>query len=150
MTSKRAVEEFVAQESLAVVGASRSGKGFGNAALRELAANGYRVHPVHPAAGLLQGLPCSRDLAALPEPVGGVLVVVPPEQAESVVREAAAAGIKRVWMQQGSSSPRALATCAQHGIEVVHGECILMFLRRGPAIHRFHRGLRRLFGRLPR
>jgi uncharacterized protein len=150
MIAKRVVDEFVAQEALAVVGVSRSGKGFGNAAVAELVANGYRVHPVHPEAGSVQGLPCARDLASLSEAVGGLLVVVPPERTEQVVREAAAAGIRRVWMQQGSSSPAAIAYCAEHGIEAVHGECILMYLRRGPAIHRFHRGLRRLLGRLPR
>ena len=150
MIAKRLVDEFVAQEALAVVGVSRSGKGFGNAALRELVANGYRVHPVHPAAESVQGLPCAPDLASVREPVGGVLVVVPPEQTERVVREAAAAGIRRVWMQQGSSSPAAVAYCADHGVDAVHGECILMHLRSGPAIHRFHRGLRRLLGRLPR
>ena len=149
MIAKRLVDEFVAQEALAVVGVSRSGKGFGNAALRELAANGYRVHPVHPEAGSLQGLTCARDLASLSEPVGGVLIVVPPERTELLVREASAAGIRRVWMQQGSSSPAAIAYCAEHGIDAVHGECILMYLRRGAAIHRVHRGLRRLFGRLP-
>ena len=150
MIAKRLVEEFVAQEALALVGVSRSGKGFGNAALGELAANGYRVHPVHPSAEAVQGLACAPDLASVSEPVGGVVVVVPPEQTEKVVCEAAAAGIRRVWMQQGSESPAAIAYCAANGIDAVHGECILMYLRRGPAIHRFHRGLRRLFGRLPR
>ena len=149
MTSKRAVDEFMAQETLAVVGVSRSGKGFGNAALRELRANGFRLFPVHPNAVEVQGLPCSPDLKSLPEPVGGVLIVVPPEQTEGVVRDAAAAGIPRVWMQQGSSSPEALQVCAETGIQAVYGECILMFLAKGPAFHRFHRGLRRLFGRLP-
>ncbi len=150
MTSKRAVDDFLAQECLAVVGVSRSGKGFGNATFRELQANGYRVIPVHPDASAIQGVPCSRTLAALPEPAGGVVIVVPPDQTEIVVRDAATAGIRRVWMQHGSSSPRALRFCAENGIDAVHGECILMFLRAGPAIHRFHRGLKRLLGRLPR
>ena len=149
MIAKRLVDEFVAQEALAVVGVSRSGKGFGNAAVKELLANGYRVHPVHPQAERVQGVACARDLASLPEPVGGALLVVPPAQTETVVREAAAAGIRRVWMQQGSESPAAVAWCAEHGVEAVHGECILMFLRRPGGIHRFHRALRRLFGRLP-
>lgn len=150
MTSKRAVDDFLAQRCLAVVGVSRSGRGFGNAALSELRANGYRVLPVHPTAESVQGVPCSRTLAALPEPAGGVVIVVPPDQTEIVVREAATAGIPRVWMQQGSSSPRALRFCAENGIDAVHGECILMFLQKGSAIHRFHRGLKRLLGRLPR
>jgi hypothetical protein len=56
MTSRRAVDGSVAQESLALVGVSRSGRGFGNSALRDLRAAGCRVRPVHPGAGEVQGL----------------------------------------------------------------------------------------------
>jgi hypothetical protein len=45
MTSRRAVDELTAQESLAVVGVARSGTGFGNAAVREVRANGRRLGP---------------------------------------------------------------------------------------------------------
>ena len=150
MIARRLVDEFVAQEALAVVGVSRDGRGFGNAVVKELVANGYRVHPVHPQAERLQGLPCARDLASLPERVGGVVVVVPPAQTERVVQEAAAAGIRRVWLQQGAESPAAIAWCAENGVDAVHGECILMFLERAGGIHRLHRTLRRWLGRLPR
>lgn len=150
MTSKQAVDGFLAQKSLAVVGVSSSGNGFGAAAVRELRTNGYRVFPVHPTAKELDGQPCYASLGALPEAVGGVLTVVPPAQTDVVVREAAAAGIRRVWMQQGSASKDAVAFCREKGIETVHGECILMFLAKGPALHRLHRGLWRLFGKLPR
>jgi predicted CoA-binding protein len=149
MTSRAAVDNFLASKSLAIVGVSRSGKGFGNMAVRELQSNGYRVFSVHPTPEAVRGLPCFPDLASLPEPVGGLLIVVPPDQTERVVREAAAAGIRRVWMQQGSSSPEALRLCAESGIEAVHGECILMFLRQGPKIHRFHHWLWGVIGRLP-
>lgn len=149
MTSRAAVDDFLASKSLAIVGVSRSGKGFGNMAVRELQSNGYRVFPVHPTPEAVRGLPCFPDLSSLPEPVGGLLIVVPPEQTERVVREAAAAGIRRVWMQQGSSSQEALRLCAKGGIEAVHGECILMFLRQGPKVHRFHHWLWGVLGRLP-
>ncbi len=43
-------------------------------------------------------------LKSLPAPVDGVLIVVPPAQTEQVVREAAEAGIHRVWMQPGADS----------------------------------------------
>jgi predicted CoA-binding protein len=150
MTSKAAVDDFLEQKDLALVGVSRGGKKFGNAALRELTANGYRVFPVHPEAETVQGVRCYPNLRELPELVGGLLIVVPPDQTEVVVREAAAASIRRVWMQLGSSSPNAIQFCAENRIEAVHGECILMFLRRGPALHRFHHWLWGLLGKLPR
>lgn len=66
-----------------------------------------------------------------------------------VLREALATGVRRVWMQQGASSPAAVAFCATHGIAAVHGHRILMFLPTGYAIHRFHRWLWHVLGRLP-
>ncbi len=150
MTSKVAVDEFLSRKTFALVGASRGGKKFGNAVLRGLKENGYRVIPVHPVAGTLEGLPCSPSLAALAAPVDGVVAVVPPAETEKVVREAHAAGIRRVWMQQGAESAVAVRFCAENGMTPIHGECLLMFLRRGSGIHRFHRFLNGLFGKLPR
>lgn len=149
-TSLQAIQDFLAQSSLAIVGVSRSGKKFGNSALRELVVNGYRLFPVHPTASVIGGLTCYPSLKALPEPVGGLVMVVPPHQTELLLQEAADVGISRVWMQQGSSSEAAVAFCADHGITEVHGQCILMFLKKGPAIHRFHHRLWRVFGLLPR
>ena len=66
MTSKDVVDGFVAQESLALVGASRGGKKFGNTVLRELAGKGYRMSVVHPEASEIDGVPCCRSVAELP------------------------------------------------------------------------------------
>jgi hypothetical protein len=149
MTSKQAVEEFIGLPAMAIVGVSRGGKKFGNIAYRELKSKGYRLHIVHPEAETIEGAPCFRSLADLPEPVGGVLVVVPPNQAEETVRQAAAAGIRRVWLQQGAESPDAVRLCEENGMSHVEGECILMFARpRFP--HLAHRWVWGWLGRLPR
>jgi len=149
MTSKAAVDDFLAQRTLAVVGVSRSGKRYGNMAYKELKAKGYRLFAVHPSAEQIGGERCYPSLEALPEPVGGLLVVVPPAQAERVVREAAAAGIRRVWLQQGAESEDSIRFCQGKGISVVHGECILMFAEPAAFYHRMHRWVRRLLGKLP-
>jgi hypothetical protein len=150
MTSKAAVADFVSQRKLAVVGISRKKMKFGNLAFRELKRKGYKLFPVHPHAEQLEGERCSASLAALPEPVEGVLVIVPPAQAAQVVREAAAAGIRRVWLQQGAGSPAAIRFCEENGISVVHGECILMFAQPAAWYHRAHRWVWGLLGKLPR
>ncbi len=145
---KAEIDDFLVQRTLAVVGVSRGGKKFGNAASRELRSKGYRVIPVHPEAESIAGERCYPSLKELPEPVGGLLVVVPPVQTEQVVREAAEAGIRRVWLQQGAESAAAIKYCQEHGMSVVHGECILMFA--APAgVHKLHRWLWKLFGKLP-
>lgn len=150
MTSRAAVEDFVAQRKLAVVGVSRSGKKFGNWAFRELRSKGYQLFPIHPSAETIEGDRAYPRLTALPEPVDGVLIVVPPVETEKVVRDAAAAGIRRVWMQQGAQSPEAIRFCEENGISAVHGECILMFAPKPAWLHRAHHWVWKILGKLPR
>jgi predicted CoA-binding protein len=150
MTSTAAaIESFVSEPALALVGASRSSRKFGNLAMRELGAKGYRVYPIHPSAPSIDGVTCYRRFADLPERVNAVLIVVPPKQAVAVIREAAAAGIEHVWLQQGAESPEAETLCRGLGLEAVTGECILMFTH-PTGVHKAHRWLRGMFGGLPR
>ena len=149
MVTRTAVEDFVAQRKLALVGVSRGGKKFGNLALKALKEKGYRVFPVHPHAEQIEGERCYPSLLALPEQVEAALIVVPPAETERVVREAAAAGIKRVWLQQGAESQDAIRFCEEHGLEVIPGECVLMFAQPVKSVHRCHRWLWKTLGRLP-
>ncbi|MCL5256677.1 MAG: CoA-binding protein [Chloroflexi bacterium] len=139
MTARSAADDFLSQRSLAVVGASRSGKKFGNIVYRNLRSKGYEVFPVNPNTDELEGDRCYPDLHSLPVQVGGVVVVVPPKETEKVIREAAAAGIHRVWMQQGAEYEEAIRYCEENGIVEVHGECVMMFSGAFP--HSAHRSV---------
>ncbi len=150
MSSRALISEFLSQRKLALVGVSRSGKKFGNAVLRELKTRGYEIYPVHRQATTIDGQSCWPSILELPESVGGLIVAVPPRETEAVVRDAARAGIARVWMQQGAESAEAIAYCEKNGIQVVHGECILMFAEPAAFIHRAHRWFRGVFGSLPK
>jgi uncharacterized protein len=149
-TSGASIGQFVAGKTLVMVGVSATGKGFGNAAYTELKKRGYRVLPVHPTAPAIQGDPCWPSVAELPERVERLLVCVKPDRADAVVREAAAAGVRQVWFQQGAESAAALEACAQLGVEAVRGQCILMFAEPVASFHKFHRFVWKLIGRLPR
>jgi uncharacterized protein len=142
MTTQSSVQDFLSQPVLAVVGASRDPKKFGNSIYRELKAKGHHVLPVNPHAETVDGDPCYPNLAALPEKPGGIIVVVPPAETEKIVREASAAKITRVWLQRGSESPDAIAYCAANGIQVISGECILMFAEPAAFYHKIHKFFR--------
>ena len=148
MTTQASVEGFLAAETLAVAGVSRSGSGFGNSVLKDLTAKGYEIHPVHPEVDEVGGVRCYRSIADLPREVGGLVLVVPPDQSEKLVRQAKDSGINRVWMQQGAESAEAIRYCKENGIDAVHGECIMMFAR-PTGVHRLHRWLNGVFGKLP-
>jgi len=143
------VHEFLSQRTLALAGVSRSGKKFGNAILKSLKQNGYSVFPIHPVAEAIEGEKCYASLGILPEKVGGLIICLPSVQTEIVLHQALAAGINRVWLQQGSESYAALRFCEHHGISVVHGQCILMFVEPVGSIHGFHRWVWRLIGKYP-
>jgi predicted CoA-binding protein len=150
LSSKATVEAFLAQPALAVVGVSRNGKKFGNRIYEDLRRKGYRTFAVNPNADLIGDDPCYPNLTALPERIGGVVFVVPPEETEKAVKEVADLGIRRVWMQQGSESQNAIRFCEQNDINVVAGECILMFAKPVESIHRLHHWIWRILGKLPK
>jgi predicted CoA-binding protein len=150
MTSQATVDDFLAQEKLAIVGVSRKRMKFGSIVYRELAKRGYQAYGVNPSLDTIEGQPCYSDLGSLPEKVDGAVLVVPRQVTERVVEDAVRVSVSRIWMQQGSESPTAIRKCEEHGIRVVHGECILMFAEPVTSIHRVHRWLWRLLGKLPK
>ncbi len=149
MTTKAEITEFLNQKTLAFVGISRSPHQFANAAFRALQKAGYRLFPVHCQMDTFEGVPCYRRLVDIPEPVGGLVAMVAPGRAETLVDEAAAAGIRRIWFQQQGANEEAVRACATLGISAVHDQCILMFVPGTAFPHRMHRGILKLFRRLP-
>jgi len=144
----RAIEEFISKKRIAVVGVSRNPGKFGNSVLAELTTRGYEVYPVHPRAEEIGGVRCHPSLTALQGTVDAAVVCIPRAAVESVLREAAAIGLKNVWIQQGAESPAAVALGQALGLSVVAGKCILMYAPPVGGFHGFHRTVNRLFGRL--
>jgi hypothetical protein len=150
MNTKEEIQDFLAQKTLALAGMSREEKSFSASVSRELKAKGYRVLPVNPNAAAIGGETCYPSLSALPEKVGGVLVMTRPEHSEAIVREAASQGIRRIWLQQGAQSEAALAVCLEKGLNAVSGKCVMMFAEPVGSFHSVHRWFARVFGQLPR
>lgn len=149
MTRKSDVENFLSKKKLAIVGVSRSGKKFGYTIYKNLKSKGYITFAVNSKGGSIDGEPLYPNLNSLPEPVDGVVIVVHPEETEKVVREAVEKDIKHIWIQQGAESETAVQFCQEKGINVVHGECILMFAEPVAFGHRIHRWIWKLLGKLP-
>ncbi len=64
------------------------------------------------------------------------------------MQEAIDAGIPRLWLQSGSDSKEALALCEANNVPVIHGACVLMYAQPVESVHRFHRGIWKVFGKL--
>lgn len=149
MTSKKLVEEFLAQRKIAVVGVSRKKTKFGNAIYRELKQKGYTVFPINPNMTAFENDICYPNLLSVPDKVDAVVLNIPPMQTIKVLREADKAGIRKVWLQQGSQSEDAIKYCEENEIECVINECILMFAQPSAFIHRAHKWVWGVLGKLP-
>lgn len=153
MTVKQAIDSFLAQKRIAIVGVSRGEKDFSRGLLREMRMRGYDTVPVNPNAEEIEGLKCFRSVREIAPPVDGVLVLLPETEVETVVEECAVAGISRVWLHgvgmgtEPSESVKAL--CEEKGIALIPGQCPYMFLTDTAWIHRLHGRILKWFGKYP-
>jgi uncharacterized protein len=144
------IDKFVSGKRIALLGASRNnGKyKFGNMAAAELKRRGYEVFLVHPQAGTIDGQVTYPNLAALKDRVDAVLVSLPAAKGMEVLREANAAEIRNVWIQQGGESPELVKLGEELGLNLVTGKCILMYAQPVRGFHTIHRLIARLSGQL--
>ena len=142
------IESFITSKRIAVVGISRSGKKFGNAASKELITRGYEIYPVHPEAEVIDGMTCFTNLETLGGKVDSLFISIPPAKVPPVLEEAARAGLKNIWLQQGSWSKEVQQTADRLGLPVVSKKCILMYAPPVTSVHKFHRTINGIFGRL--
>jgi uncharacterized protein len=103
------------------------------------------MYPVNLHAETIEGDRAYHRLADVPDPVDGVVVMVPPSAVADVVAEAIARGIPRVWLHRGPGQrpvpADAVLLCHDNGVEVVDGACPLMFEAPVRGVHCMHRFL---------
>jgi predicted CoA-binding protein len=114
---------------IAVVGASNNPEKFGNIIVRNLAAKGYTVLPIHPAEREIAGLGAYPSLSAAPGPIDIVDMVTPPRVTLRVLDEVAALGLRAVWLQDGSYDDAVLAKVAGAPYRTVYEACIMVVSR---------------------
>ena len=152
-STRAAIDDFLAQKRIALVGVSRDPQAFSRAVFRTLRDNRYDVVPVHPQEREIEGVPAYPRVLDIPDGVDGVLIMTPPKATEAVVKDCNRAGVKRVWLHRGtgrgSVSRAALAYCRENDIAVVPGECPLMFVGSPAWIHRVHAFCKKLVGSYP-
>lgn len=118
---------FLKEGPWAVAGASSDRSKYGNKVLRCYQQHGLKAYPLNPRATEIEGVRAYASLADLPEQVVGLSLITPPAISERVVKEAIAAGVKRLWFQPGAESAAAIAEAEAAGLEVIAwGPCLLV------------------------
>jgi acyl-CoA synthetase (NDP forming) len=150
-----AVQSFLAQRRIAVIGASNDPRGFGGTVYRLLRDNSYDVVAVNPNTDTVAGDVCYGDVAAIPGDVDAAILMVNRERSAALVRECLDRGVHHIWLFKGLGAPgsvsdEAVDLCGERGASVVAGACPFMFLEPVTGMHRLHRTVRRWRGTLPK
>jgi predicted CoA-binding protein len=147
--SRKSIERFFASTAFAVVGVSANRRKFGNAVYRAMKERGLTVYPIHPTLHEVEGDRCYASVLELPEGVDSVITVIKPRTTRQVMYECARKKISNVWMQPGSDSDEAAEFGSVSGMNVIRGQCVLMFLEPVTSIHSVHRWMKRVVRMYP-
>jgi predicted CoA-binding protein len=110
----------VPRPTVAILGASRDRRKFGNQAVRAHLARGYEVFPVNPHADQIEGLKAYPDLASVPvQQLDRISVYLPPEIGIRLLEEIKRRGASEVWFNPGSDSPELVALAHRLGLEII-------------------------------
>ncbi|MFQ5493531.1 MAG: CoA-binding protein [Candidatus Dojkabacteria bacterium] len=121
------MDDFISKDNkIAIIGVSQKSGKYGSKMYISLKEFGYKVFGVNPKYDELWGNKIYHVVADIPEQVDVAVMVVPPKVTEKVIEEIKAAGIKKVWMQPGSESDKAIKYCEDNDIECIHHACFVV------------------------
>ncbi len=148
-TPEESLRHFFSSPAYAVIGVSRSRKKIGCAVFRVMKEHELCVYGVHPSGFEIDGERMLTSVSELDAAVQSVVMAVPPDVTMRVVKECIQHGIENIWLQPGSESDEAIRIATAHGIHVIYGECIILFLEPVRSFHAIHKWINRLAGVYP-
>jgi predicted CoA-binding protein len=120
-----ATKQDVAMKTVAIIGASSDRRKYGNKALRAFQRRGFHVIPINPNEPEVEGLATYGSVLDVPVPIEIATFYVPSDVGERIIDEVARKGIRKVWLNPGSESPRLLARARALGLAPVQACSIL-------------------------
>jgi uncharacterized protein len=112
-------------KTLVVVGLSGDPERTSHRVSRYMQQHGYRIIPVNPMEREVLGECSYASLADVPDPLELVDVFRRSEFCADIAREAAAAGAKVLWLQEGVVSSEARAIAEAAGMDYVEDACVM-------------------------
>jgi uncharacterized protein len=149
-TSRKTIESFLEPRKMAIAGVSRDPKKFGNVVFRDLKERGFDLYPVHPQVTEMNGTAFSPSVSSLAPGISNLLILTSKKNTLGIVKEAADRGIANIWIQQMSDTPEAVDYAKSKGINLITGQCILMWSDPVKGFHKFHKNMKKFFGMLPK
>ena len=121
----------MSESSVAVLGASRDRRKYGNKAVRAYIESGFTVFPVNPKETTIEGLKAYPKLDAIEGPIDFVSLYVPPAVGLQMLPAIAAKKPREVWLNPGSESEEIIDTAVDLHLRTIVG-CSIVTLGFSP------------------
>ncbi|MFH2037679.1 MAG: CoA-binding protein [Candidatus Zixiibacteriota bacterium] len=142
------IQNFIDSKNIAILGVSDNPRKFGNSVFKELRYRGYNLFPVHPTLEKYDETEVYHDIDSLPFHVDAAVVCIKPEKVAPILDQLIDGNIKKIWFQQGADFSVYAEKAREKGLDVIERKCILMHAPPVTGIHKFHRFLAKVFGRI--
>jgi len=123
MTDKR--------QSVAVLGASRNRRKYGNRAVRAYRAEGWQVYPIHLRETEIEGLQAYASILDVPGEVDRATVYLQPAVTLQVLDAIARKGVRELFLNPGSESDAVIARAGELGLLPILA-CSIVDIGRSP------------------
>lgn len=119
--------------TVAILGASRDRRKYGNKSVRAHLQQGYEVFPVNPYATEVEGLKAYPDLAAVPAgKLDRISVYLPPDVALGLLEAIKSRAAAEVWFNPGSDSAELVSRAEALGLSIIRA-CSIVDIGLSPA-----------------
>jgi acyl-CoA synthetase (NDP forming) len=105
--------------SVAVIGASNDRNKYGYKAVRAYSLSGFKVYPVNPKAGTIEGLKVYKSVLDIPGEVDRATLYVPPKVGLKVIEEIAEKGVKELYVNPGAESDELVDKARKLGLNPI-------------------------------
>ena len=112
-------------KTVAIIGASRDRRKFGNKALRAFEKQGFRVLAINPNETEVEGHRTYASVLDVPDTIDMATVYVQPDAGIKVIEEVARKGVPEVWLNPGADDDRVVARARELGVNVIQA-CSIM------------------------
>ena len=121
------------QRTIAVIGASAVRSKYSNKCVRAYLSRGWRVFPVNPKGGEIEGLPVARSVGEIGEKLDRVTIYLPPELGIQTLPDIAKAKPGDFLINPGAESDELLAEARRLGLSPVQA-CSIVDIGLSPAM----------------
>lgn len=139
-------EEFFKHSRFVVVGNS-SRHPFPKFTYRGLKEQKKTVYAIDAAADSVEGDQTYKEFRSIPGAIDAVILELPADETADWVVKTLQAGVKNIWIHDGTETPDALEKAREAGVTLHTGTCAVMYVMPRTFPHNFHRWIMQELGK---